>query len=167
MLSKSTLILLAASLAGLSSAAPKKYCHAPKPTPTETKTPDQPTSTPGANDKFGLIALRSASPVHFASVSADQGNLWLLHTPQNASCDKPTEFATFYLQDGAAYLYAASATPQELYVDRSGMGTFFLASSFTNGSKMLIFILLRPRQARLHHWRSARSSQQRAHRVGH
>ncbi len=41
----------------------------------------------------------------------------------DASCDaQGTNFATFTIVDGAAYLYAASATPQQLWVDRSGMG---------------------------------------------
>ncbi|KAI0844274.1 cell wall protein PhiA [Daldinia vernicosa] len=86
-----------------------------------------PQATPGAplspDAKFSLMALRSASEVHFASFEAAKGSLFLKLPSQNASCDAgPADYATFYLQDGGLYLYAASATPQQLYADRSGMG---------------------------------------------
>ncbi|KAL1646599.1 hypothetical protein SLS58_003185 [Diplodia intermedia] len=80
-------------------------------------------AAPAATDKyFGAVAIHSGTAIHNSGVSASQNSLWLDHA-QDASCDKPnTDFATFYIQDGAAYLYAASATPQQLYIDRSGMG---------------------------------------------
>ncbi|KAK6956049.1 hypothetical protein Daesc_001319 [Daldinia eschscholtzii] len=86
-----------------------------------------PQATPGAklapDAKFSLMALRSASEVHFAGFDAAKSSLFLNLPNQNASCDAgPADSATFYLQDGGLYLYAASATPQQLYVDRSGMG---------------------------------------------
>ncbi|KAI1407892.1 cell wall protein PhiA [Hypoxylon sp. FL1857] len=86
-----------------------------------------PQATPWAplspDAKFSLMALRSASEVHFSSVEAAKSSLFLNLPNQNASCDAgPADYATFYLQDGGLYLYAASATPQQLYVDRSGMG---------------------------------------------
>ncbi|KAI1472145.1 cell wall protein PhiA [Daldinia caldariorum] len=87
-----------------------------------------PQATPGAKiapgAKFSLMALRSASEVHFAGFEAAKSSLFLKLPSQNASCDAgPADYATFYLQDdGGLYLYAASATPQQLYVDRSGMG---------------------------------------------
>ncbi|KAL7621756.1 hypothetical protein AAE478_009083 [Parahypoxylon ruwenzoriense] len=86
-----------------------------------------PQATPGGplapEAKFSLMALRSASPVHFASFEAAKSSLFLNLPGQNATCDNgPAEYATFYLQDGGLYLYAASATPQQLYADRSGMG---------------------------------------------
>ncbi|RYO76345.1 hypothetical protein DL762_009810 [Monosporascus cannonballus] len=69
------------------------------------------------------MALRSASPVHFASISASQSNLFLHLPKQGASCDvEDPGYATFSLIDGGLFLYAASATPQQIYVDRSGMG---------------------------------------------
>ncbi|KAI0098017.1 hypothetical protein GGR51DRAFT_539020 [Nemania sp. FL0031] len=97
--------------------------------PSTTTSASTPTSTavvPG--DKFGLLALRSASPIHFAEFSAALSSIFLNLPAQNATCDNgstPTtaDSATFTLsEDGALYLYAASATPQQLYVDRSGMG---------------------------------------------
>ncbi|RYP21446.1 hypothetical protein DL765_002236 [Monosporascus sp. GIB2] len=76
-----------------------------------------------ADSKFTLMALRSASPVHFASFSAAQSNLFLHMPRQDATCDgEDPGYATFYLNDGGLFLYAASATPQQIYADRSGMG---------------------------------------------
>ncbi|MBE3047664.1 hypothetical protein IMZ48_35155 [Candidatus Bathyarchaeota archaeon] len=72
---------------------------------------------------FNLMALRSGSNVHYAGFNAALSSI-LLNLPQpNATCDAETDgAATFYLKDGEMFLYAASATPQQLYVDRSGMG---------------------------------------------
>ncbi|KAI1800233.1 cell wall protein PhiA [Daldinia bambusicola] len=86
-----------------------------------------PQATPGAqlspDATFSLMALRSASDVHFTSFEAAKNSIFLKLPSQNASCDAgPADYATFYLQDGGLYLYAASETPQQLYVDRSGMG---------------------------------------------
>lgn len=78
-----------------------------------------------ADAKFQLMALRSASPVHFSTFQAAKSSIFLQLPSQNATCDQrnATESATFTLgQDGGLYLYAASATPQQLYADRSGMG---------------------------------------------
>ena len=78
---------------------------------------------PGPDDKFGLIAIRSGSPVQNTGITASKGRL-TVGGKQDASCDKPdTNFATFYIDsEGSAFLYAASATPQQLWVDASGMG---------------------------------------------
>ncbi|RYP71126.1 hypothetical protein DL771_005060 [Monosporascus sp. 5C6A] len=78
---------------------------------------------PAESKFFTLMALRSASPVHFASVSAARSNLFLNLPQQNATCDgEDPGYATFALQDGSLYLYRRSATPQQIYADRSGMG---------------------------------------------
>lgn len=106
----------ALSLSLFAAAAAASPC---KPSPSDT--PGTGTGIP-AGAKFQLTALRSASPIHFASFSAAKGSLFLNLPSQGASCDKDTNSATFYLDDGALYLYAASATPQQIYVDRSGMG---------------------------------------------
>ncbi|RHZ47228.1 cell wall protein PhiA [Aspergillus thermomutatus] len=72
---------------------------------------------------FGLVAIHSGSAVQYSAFNAAQSSLFAGLKSQNASCDRSGEqTATFYLDDGALYLYAASATPQEVYVDRSGMG---------------------------------------------
>ncbi|WYZ38512.1 hypothetical protein EsH8_III_000426 [Colletotrichum jinshuiense] len=82
-------------------------------------------TAPGLADgaTFQLMALRSASPVHFSRFQAAKSSIFLQLPSQNATCDaEDTGAATFYLKDGGLYLYAASATPQQLYADRSGMG---------------------------------------------
>ncbi|KAL3419059.1 cell wall protein [Phlyctema vagabunda] len=72
---------------------------------------------------FGLIAIRSGSGVQNAGFSAANSSIFAALPNQGASCDvQGQNFATFYLEGTALYLYAASATPQQLYVDRSGMG---------------------------------------------
>ncbi|KAI5860944.1 cell wall protein PhiA [Durotheca rogersii] len=87
-----------------------------------------------ADAKFTLMALRSASPVHFSSVSAAKSGLFLQLPNQEASCDgEAATQATFYLKDGGLFLYAASATPQQLYADRSGMGQGVIG--FTTGAQ--------------------------------
>ncbi|KAI5357099.1 hypothetical protein Slin14017_G124200 [Septoria linicola] len=93
----------------------KKEEEKPKP----TNTPSIP--VPQKGDKFGLISIRSGSPIQNTGIKAANGRL-TVGGKQDASCDKPSDFATFYIQDGEAYLYAQSATPQQLWVDRSGMG---------------------------------------------
>ncbi|WYZ38071.1 hypothetical protein EsH8_II_001577 [Colletotrichum jinshuiense] len=74
---------------------------------------------------FQLMALRSASPVHFSRFQAAKGSIFLQLPNQNATCDEPevNDAATFYLtRDGGLHLYAAADTPQQLYADLSSMG---------------------------------------------
>jgi hypothetical protein len=94
--------ILAASAAATASAA---ACSAP------------------TNKYFGVVAIHSGSAVQYQAFSASKSSIFAGLNSQNASCDRPDEkSATFYIQDGSLYLYAASATPQEVFVDRSGMG---------------------------------------------
>lgn len=80
-------------------------------------------AAPSKPYNFEIMSLRSASPIHFAGVQAAQSNIFLKLPHQNASCDhKSDNLATFSLVDGELHLYRKSATPQILYVDRSGMG---------------------------------------------
>lgn len=96
--------------------------------------------SPGAT--FSLMALRSASEVHFAGFEAAKGSLLLKLPSQNASCDAgPADHATFFLKDGGLYLYAASATPQQLYADRSGMGMLNGILLFSISGFLLKYIL--------------------------
>lgn len=77
---------------------------------------------PGPEDKFGLIAILSGSEIQNQGITASQGHL-SVGGQQDADCDKASNFATFYINpDGEAFMYAASVTPQQLWVDRSGMG---------------------------------------------
>lgn len=93
--------------------------------PTATQSSTTPTSTvvvPG--DKFAIMSLRSASPLHFGQVSAAQGSIFIHLPSQNATCENVPEasYATFTLSDkGELYLYSTTET-QQLYADRSGMG---------------------------------------------
>lgn len=73
-------------------------------------------------DYFGLLAIRSGNSVHLSSFNAAKSSIFAGLTGQNATCDTESTSATFYIQDEGLFLYAASATPQQLFVDRSGMG---------------------------------------------
>ncbi|KAL6870183.1 hypothetical protein ACO1O0_001521 [Amphichorda felina] len=75
---------------------------------------------------FNLMSLRSASPIHFGSFSAALGSIFL-NMPadqQGATCEGDGHgVAYFYIQDTGLYLYDGRTTkPQQIYVDRSGMG---------------------------------------------
>ncbi|KAF2139194.1 uncharacterized protein K452DRAFT_255364, partial [Aplosporella prunicola CBS 121167] len=67
---------------------------------------------------FGLVAIQSGSEVQNLSFQAAQESLFIGKKDQGATCDKDTNFATFYLDNGGLYLYRQSATPQQVYVDR-------------------------------------------------
>lgn len=76
-----------------------------------------------AQKTFGVVAIHSGSGVQYSGFNAAKSSLFAGLQSQNASCARPEEqSATFYINDGALYLYDKSATPQEFYVDRSGMG---------------------------------------------
>jgi hypothetical protein len=95
-------------------------------------------SAPAAPKPFGIMSLRSASPIHFGQVSAAKGNYFLGLPKQNAVCEgKNPDAAVFYIQDSQLYLYTPKTKAvQKAYVDRSGMGKHFhvpLVKSFLNG----------------------------------
>ncbi|KAG0160807.1 hypothetical protein PDIDSM_8337 [Penicillium digitatum] len=72
---------------------------------------------------FGVVAIHSGSGVQYSAFNAAESSIFAGLPNQGASCVCPEEQqATFYIYDGALYLYDHSATPQEIYVDRSGMG---------------------------------------------
>jgi len=82
-----------------------------------------PQTTPCAEGSpFGLITILPGSPIQNSGVQAARASLFVNLNSQNASCDAETNFATFYIKDEELHLYAASATPQTIFVDRSGMG---------------------------------------------
>ncbi|KAJ5087112.1 hypothetical protein NUU61_008419 [Penicillium alfredii] len=75
------------------------------------------------SNTFGLVAIHSGSGVQNSGFNAAKSSIFTGLPSQNASCARPKEQdATFYINDGALYLYDQSATPQEIFVDRSGMG---------------------------------------------
>ncbi|KAK4233306.1 hypothetical protein C8A03DRAFT_19599 [Achaetomium macrosporum] len=82
-------------------------------------------SCPAPERKFGIMALRSASPIHFAPASASQGKLGFNFPASkiDAQCTdgKTRTDAIFTIKDGELYLYGKDQV-QQIYVDRSGMG---------------------------------------------
>ncbi|KAJ5374436.1 hypothetical protein N7517_006442 [Penicillium concentricum] len=93
-------LAIAASVSAVASAAPS----------TQSKT-------------FGIVAIHSGSAVQYSAFNAAQSSIFAGLPNQGASCARPKEQqATFYILDGGLYLYDQSATPQQIYVDRSGMG---------------------------------------------
>ncbi|KAF2757556.1 hypothetical protein EJ05DRAFT_501087 [Pseudovirgaria hyperparasitica] len=90
--------------------------------------------TPCTNEPFGAVAIHSGSDAHLQSATAWKGNL-LVGGQQDATCESPSAYATFVIQDDTtAYLYADTLT-QQLYVDRSGMGQG--KSGYTNEGQSL------------------------------
>ncbi|KAJ6126516.1 hypothetical protein N7523_002128 [Penicillium sp. IBT 18751x] len=75
------------------------------------------------SETFGVVAIHSGSSVQYSSFNAAKSSIFAGLKNQDASCARPNEQdATFYIKNGSLFLYDASATPQEIYVDRSGMG---------------------------------------------
>lgn len=92
------------------------------------------------SETFGVVAIRSGSDVQYSAFNAAKSSIFAGLPNQGASCARPKEQqATFYITDGALYLYDESATPQEIYVDRSGMGMLSLSQDYEVG-KQLTFI---------------------------
>lgn len=101
---------------------------------------------------FGIVSIHSGSAVQYASFNAAKSSLFAGLSSQNASCARPQEqTATFYIKDGALYLYDQSATPQEFYVDRSGMGKFISHFQYPfyyiQSQRMLMYIQAKEKSA--------------------
>ncbi|KAH6609117.1 hypothetical protein Trco_002463 [Trichoderma cornu-damae] len=72
---------------------------------------------------FDVMALRSASPIHFARVEAARSALFLGLPGQNATCKgEHSDHATFYVANEELFLYSCTGPKQKIFVDRSGMG---------------------------------------------
>ncbi|VTT56011.1 unnamed protein product [Fusarium fujikuroi] len=103
---------------GLAAAAPTEECASTKTAPAKSGNSPAPKT-------FGLVALRSGSPIHFTHFSASE-NGFLLGLPadkQNATCSgKSDGSAVFRLSEGELYLYNTGKKQQRAYTDRSGMG---------------------------------------------
>ncbi|KAF2011617.1 hypothetical protein BU24DRAFT_426690 [Aaosphaeria arxii CBS 175.79] len=84
--------------------------------------PEYKTTKAEAPKTFGLITIRSGSGVQNSGVQASRGSLLVNLQSQNATCEKESNFATFFIENEELKLYAAWAKPQTVYVDRSGMG---------------------------------------------
>ncbi|KAL3476713.1 hypothetical protein BJX99DRAFT_258262 [Aspergillus californicus] len=113
---KFTVLAAAASVALTASAQPTSTAQA-----TSTAAPSS-SSTPSANlDTFSVVAIRSGDAVQYSGFNAALGSLFAGLPSQNATCDGTDDgFATFYIKNGALFLYGPES--QEFYVDRSGMG---------------------------------------------
>lgn len=100
-------------------------------------------AAPSGAQAFDIMALRPASPIHFAPLSASKGLLFLSLPQQDAQCNGENNQATFYLQDSKLFLYSDGDTAQQVYVDRLGTGTYKHISSsppipFLRGDVLLI-----------------------------
>ncbi|RGP79764.1 hypothetical protein FLONG3_2077 [Fusarium longipes] len=109
-------LFTASLLSGAAFAAPKATCT------SEAKTESSPIPK-----TFGLVALRSASPIHFASFSASESGfqLKLPKGDQHAKCvgGKDDGTATFRISKAhELFLYNTGKEQQIAYTDRSGMG---------------------------------------------
>lgn len=100
-------------------------------------------SCPAPARKFGIMALRSASAIHFAQVGASQSKM-VLHLPENkldAQCTdgKARADAIFYIQDGQLFLFGGKDKVQQFFTDRSGMG------EHANALVSMMMVLLIPK----------------------
>ncbi|KAF7554620.1 hypothetical protein G7Z17_g2769 [Cylindrodendrum hubeiense] len=80
-------------------------------------------AAPITSGTFEVLALRPATGIHFTGFQAAHNNIQLKLANQGATCKTATDnLATFKLVDGNLFLYHEGTTPQQLFVDRSGMG---------------------------------------------
>ncbi|KAF9770777.1 hypothetical protein IL306_011613 [Fusarium sp. DS 682] len=93
--------------------------------PEGTKTGPPRTEDSPVPKAFGLVALRSGSPIHYKHFSASESgfDLGLPKDKQNATCwSKSDGAAIFRLTEGELFLYNTGKEQQRAYTDRSGMG---------------------------------------------
>lgn len=117
-----------------------------------------PTNTcpgPKPNREFGVIAINSGTNVHFQAFTAARRGLSAGLKNQNAQCERPKEqFATFYIEDGALFLYTPeSAETQQFFVDRSGMGMYFKPTYSSPSATLTKSLVSRPGHNPIHHRR--------------
>ncbi|KAH6884795.1 hypothetical protein B0T10DRAFT_444729 [Thelonectria olida] len=80
-------------------------------------------AAPSKPVNFEVLALRSASDIHFQPLQAARGGFYLRLPNQKAVCAaKSDNSVTLQLIDGELQLYKSSGTRQRVFVDRSGMG---------------------------------------------
>lgn len=85
-------------------------------------------AAPQPANAFNLMSLRSASPIHFGQFSAAKRGLYINYKDQNAKCKgKSDGHVTFYIKDGGLFLYSTCGETQQVFTDRSGMGTCYLS----------------------------------------
>ncbi|KAK3504639.1 hypothetical protein B0T13DRAFT_11308 [Neurospora crassa] len=95
-----------------------------------------PTSSPD-QVIFGVMSIRSASPVHLTAWGAEHKGIFANLSKQDADCyNGPAQnSATFVLNkaDGTLSLYTEGKPWQQLFVDRSGMGQGMM--QYTTGAE--------------------------------
>lgn len=72
---------------------------------------------------FDVVAVKPSSPIQDFAVGAASRGLLLDLVNQNATCEGENDQATFYIEGSKLFLYSDDK-PQQIFVDRSGMGTF-------------------------------------------
>lgn len=72
---------------------------------------------------FDVVAVKPSSPIQDFAVGAASRGLLLDLPNQNATCEGENDQATFYIEGSKLFLYSDDK-PQQIFVDRSGMGTF-------------------------------------------
>ncbi|KAL0473153.1 hypothetical protein QR685DRAFT_164864 [Neurospora intermedia] len=86
---------------------------------------------------FGVMSIRSASPVHLTAWGAEHKGIFTNLSKQDADCyNSPAQnSATFVLNkaDGTLSLYTEGKPWQQLFVDRSGMGQGMM--QYTTGAE--------------------------------
>lgn len=87
------------------------------------------------NEIFQGLSLRSASDIHFTYLQAAQEHFSLKLKDQKASCDRNVKEnqATLHLFEEQLFLYKTDNPPQQVYVDRSGMGQGIMG--YTTGAQ--------------------------------
>ncbi|OJJ31282.1 hypothetical protein ASPWEDRAFT_45238 [Aspergillus wentii DTO 134E9] len=117
--------VLAASAAATAAALPSASSSSAIPSSAVPSTAPSASASaaPLGQKPFNVLSIHSGDAVQYAAWNAAKGSLFAGLKSQNASCARPQEqSATFYIQDGALFLYKTDFPTQEFYVDRSGMG---------------------------------------------
>ncbi|KAG5996026.1 hypothetical protein E4U52_007412 [Claviceps spartinae] len=70
---------------------------------------------------FDVVAVKPSSPIEDFVVGAASRGLLLDLANQNATCEGENDQATFYIEGSKLFLYSDDK-PQQIFVDRSGMG---------------------------------------------
>ncbi|KXT18787.1 hypothetical protein AC579_8257 [Pseudocercospora musae] len=84
---------------------------------------------------FTLTAARSASPIHFGSVTANETGIWIGKTSsnycpgvENQTCPDPSPYTEFTLNNGVLGLGVQVKGGQQIYVDYNGRVRYTLAN---------------------------------------
>lgn len=97
---------------------------------------------------FQVMAMRSGSPIHFHSISASNGSLFLREPNHGAVCEVEdrdrTSYATFRIENSILHLHTGKGVKQVIYVDRSAVGTLQFSRFLRAGSVLTRLSFPRP-----------------------